>query len=79
MRDESTFGELEIDETFAVRGVEIVKSGTATAGRIYPNPQLFLGPFTDCTFKDILVQIWRDVLCRTALYRDEGGFGEFRE
>ena len=56
VRDESTFGELEIDETFAVRGVGIVVSGTVTAGRIYPNQKLFLGPFTDCTFKEILVR-----------------------
>lgn len=49
-------GELEIDETFAVRGVGIVVSGTVTGGRIYPNQKLYLGPFTDSSFKEILVR-----------------------
>jgi len=56
VRDRGTFGELEIDETFAVRGVGIVVSGTVTAGRIFANQRLFLGPFTDCSFKEILVR-----------------------
>ena len=54
--NDNNYGELEIDETFAVRGVGIVVSGTVTAGRIYSNQKLFLGPFTDCSFKEILIR-----------------------
>ncbi len=54
--EEQDEGELEIDETFAVRGVGIVVSGTVTFGRIYPNQKLYLGPFTDSSFKEILVR-----------------------
>ncbi|ETO14349.1 GTP-binding protein 1 [Reticulomyxa filosa] len=49
-------GELEIDETFAVKGVGIVLSGTVTAGKIFPEQVLYLGPFADSTYKEIAVR-----------------------
>jgi len=48
--------QLEIDETFAVRGVGIVVSGTVTSGYIRANQRLFMGPFSDGNFKEILVK-----------------------
>jgi len=48
--------ELEIDETFAVRGVGIVVSGTVTSGYVRANQRLFMGPFSDGSFKEILVK-----------------------
>ena len=46
----------EIDETFAVRGVGIVLSGTVTAGLITENKAMVLGPFVDGTFKSLVVR-----------------------
>jgi len=48
--------ELEIDETFAVRGVGIVVSGTVTSGYVRANQRLFMGPFSDGSFKETLVK-----------------------
>jgi len=48
--------ELEIDETFAVRGVGIVVSGTITSGYVRANQRLFMGPFSDGSFKEIIVK-----------------------
>ena len=56
MEEGANYGELEIDETFAVRGVGLVVSGTVTGGRVAANQHLFLGPFADCSLKEILVR-----------------------
>lgn len=54
MIDEGTV--FEIDEIFAVRGVGIVLSGTLTAGRIFTNQSMCLGPFSDGSFKPLLIR-----------------------
>jgi len=48
--------EYEIDETFAVRGVGLVVSGVMTSGRLTDNDKSFLGPFSDGTFKEVLLK-----------------------
>lgn len=49
-------GELEIDDTFAVRGVGIVISGVVISGKIVPGQQLVMGPFSDQSFKQIIIK-----------------------
>jgi len=48
--------ELEIDGTFAVRGVGLVISGVQTIGRFKDNEKAFLGPFGDESFKQVLLK-----------------------
>lgn len=52
-------GELEIDETFHVRGVGVVVSGTVIRGTIVPNTPLLLGPFNSEH------EPWRKVVVRS--------------
>uniref|UniRef100_A0A2P2IDC5 GTP-binding protein 1 n=1 Tax=Hirondellea gigas TaxID=1518452 RepID=A0A2P2IDC5_9CRUS len=46
----------EIDETFAVRGVGVVLSGTVTSGKMSVNQAMCLGPFSDGSFKYLLIR-----------------------
>jgi len=48
--------EYEIDETFAVRGVGLVVSGVVTVGKFEDNDKTFIGPFSDGSFKEILLK-----------------------
>lgn len=49
-------GELEIDDTFAVKGVGIVLSGVIISGKIVPGQQLVMGPFHDQSFRQIIIK-----------------------
>jgi len=69
--DTTTNGELEIDETFAVRGVGIVVSGTVTGGKIISNQKLYLGPFSDGNFKEIITRSVHIKRCNVK-YAQEG-------
>eukprot|EP01083_Nonionella_stella_P272286 923251_1 len=46
----------EIDETFSVRGVGIVVSGTMTSGCMSVNESVAIGPFSDGSFKHVIIR-----------------------
>jgi len=48
--------ELQVDETFAVTGVGTVLSGVVRHGTLLVNEQLLLGPFTDSSFRPVVVR-----------------------
>eukprot|EP01083_Nonionella_stella_P028079 77327_1 len=46
----------EIDETFSVRGVGIVVSGTVTSGCMSVSESVVIGPFSDGSFKHVIIR-----------------------
>eukprot|EP01083_Nonionella_stella_P149752 476050_1 len=46
----------EIDETFSVRGVGIVVSGTMTSGCMSVSESVVIGPFSDGSFKHVIIR-----------------------
>eukprot|EP00475_Leptophrys_vorax_P023140 TRINITY_DN3155_c0_g2_i1.p2 TRINITY_DN3155_c0_g2~~TRINITY_DN3155_c0_g2_i1.p2 ORF type:complete len:487 (+),score=124.70 TRINITY_DN3155_c0_g2_i1:114-1574(+) len=47
---------MQIDDTFSVAGVGVVVSGVLRYGTFKVNEQVFLGPFSDGTFKSVVVR-----------------------
>ena len=58
---------LQVDQTFEVRGVGCVLSGTVVAGRVTLGQQLRLGPDDQGAFKDVTVTCIQREQVRTCL------------